>query len=326
LTAPIALSTLNLKLSTCFAQGALTPPGAPGPTMITLSQIEPRTPISTPTNITAGGSYYLMTNIVGVSGGNGIVITANNVTLDLNGFALLGVPGTLDGISFPDAVINVTVRNGTIHGWGGGGVDAGGTASFNLVLDGLNISSNNIGIFAYGGWCMARNCNFQNNVTRGIDLNGNVTGCTIIHSGNEGMDIAGIATDCTVNSNGGAGIVVISGKVFGCFIANNTNGAGISVMSANDCQIIGNDCVGNGEGIGISGSNNRIEGNNVSASVNGGIFYGGIGSDNIIIKNSVNGNGANNYLSLTGQIVGPIITNAVSGIITNSNPWANFSF
>jgi hypothetical protein len=27
-----------------------------------------------------------------------------------------------------------------------------------------------------------------------------------------------------------------------------------------------------------------------------------------------------------GQIVGPLITNTVSGIITNSNPWANFSF
>jgi len=26
------------------------------------------------------------------------------------------------------------------------------------------------------------------------------------------------------------------------------------------------------------------------------------------------------------KIVGPLITNTVSGIVTNSNPWANFSF
>ena len=34
------LSTLNLQLSTVFAQGSLTPPGPPAPVMVTLSQIE----------------------------------------------------------------------------------------------------------------------------------------------------------------------------------------------------------------------------------------------------------------------------------------------
>ena len=36
----LALSTLNVQLSTCFAQGSLTPPGAPAPTMLTLSLAE----------------------------------------------------------------------------------------------------------------------------------------------------------------------------------------------------------------------------------------------------------------------------------------------
>ena len=36
------LLTLNLQLTTAFAQGSLTPPGAPAPTMKTLAQIEPR--------------------------------------------------------------------------------------------------------------------------------------------------------------------------------------------------------------------------------------------------------------------------------------------
>jgi hypothetical protein len=43
-----------------------------------------------------------------------------------------------------------------------------------------------------------------------------------------------------------------------------------------------------------------------------------------VIKNSVSGNGANNYLTPGSQIVGPLIT--TTGTITNSNPWANFSF
>ena len=81
-----------------FAQGPLTPPGAPAPTMKTLAQIEARTPIAGPgaVTISASGSYYLTTNI-NVATGDAITITADNVTLDLNGFTISStapVPGS----------------------------------------------------------------------------------------------------------------------------------------------------------------------------------------------------------------------------------------
>src|ERR1039458_5339386 len=70
------------------AQGSLTPPGAPAPTMLTLSQIEPRTPItSVPYTISIPGSYYLTTNITATTS-NSIVINTNGVTLDLSGFTI----------------------------------------------------------------------------------------------------------------------------------------------------------------------------------------------------------------------------------------------
>src|SRR6266851_1180042 len=90
------LSTLNPQLST-FGQGNLTPPAAPAPTMKSLAQIEPRTPISSaPYSISSPGSYYLTSNL-SVTNGDAITITANQVTLDLNGFTLSSTAPSLTG-------------------------------------------------------------------------------------------------------------------------------------------------------------------------------------------------------------------------------------
>ena len=124
LVAAVMLATLP----TGFAQGSLTPPGAPAPTMKSLDQIEPRTivnAVNTPGDagdmfvISQPGSYYLTTNLIATALKNGITITANNVTLDLNGFALNSLPGTYTGtaIEIPGIRTNLTVRNGSINGW-----------------------------------------------------------------------------------------------------------------------------------------------------------------------------------------------------------------
>src|SRR6202453_25883 len=87
------LSAIGFHPSALFAQGSLTPPGPPGATMLTLSQIEPRTPISSGGFIiTAPGSYCLTTNLV-CTNTFGIETFANNITLDLNGFSLTGTSG-----------------------------------------------------------------------------------------------------------------------------------------------------------------------------------------------------------------------------------------
>src|ERR1044071_10416365 len=92
--ASLLLSALPSGLSTAFAQGNLTPPGVPSPTMKTLDQMEPRISIATNTTpgdttslfiITNSGSYYLTTNIIGATFKNGIRIATDNVVLNLNG-------------------------------------------------------------------------------------------------------------------------------------------------------------------------------------------------------------------------------------------------
>src|SRR4051812_21725528 len=90
----LLLSTLSFPLSTAFAQGSLAPAGAPAPLMKTLDQLEPRTPISSvPYTITNAGSYYLTTNLTATAGNNGIIVSADHVTIDLNGFMLSGAGG-----------------------------------------------------------------------------------------------------------------------------------------------------------------------------------------------------------------------------------------
>src|SRR5438105_3223769 len=95
----IGLSTLLLlPESALFAQGLLTPPGTPAPTMKTLDQIEARTPIDAIHTaggsgyqfiVSAAGSYYLTGNLV-TSGSNNncIHVTSADVTIDLNGFQI----------------------------------------------------------------------------------------------------------------------------------------------------------------------------------------------------------------------------------------------
>ena len=126
------------------------PPGPVMPTMKTLDEIfnetaaalgeattakdaaiaaqDPRTPIdatNTPGDadslfrIALPGSYYLTGNVTGVAGKHGIEIAANGVTLDLMGFDLVGVPGSLAGVretvdATDTAVVNSSVRNWAI--------------------------------------------------------------------------------------------------------------------------------------------------------------------------------------------------------------------
>src|SRR5450759_4084138 len=89
--------------------------------MKSLSEVEPRTPISSlPYTISQPGSYYLTGNL-GVRGAiDGITVQADDVTIDLNGFELngngFGASGITEGVSSPPRR-NWRVYNGSIVGW-----------------------------------------------------------------------------------------------------------------------------------------------------------------------------------------------------------------
>src|SRR4051812_30803007 len=121
----VGLAGAALLPNSILAQGSLTPPGVPAPTMKSLDQIEARTPISSvPFTINTRGSYYLTGNMT-VSGAAaiGITVSSDNVTIDLNGFNLsAGGAGTGSGIFVSATRLNVHVHNGTISGFGNYGI------------------------------------------------------------------------------------------------------------------------------------------------------------------------------------------------------------
>lgn len=73
-----------------------------------------------PITITQPGSYRLAGNLTVPSGMDGIVITVPNVTIDLNGFAMIGDTSSGEAaIRFtgPAPARGLAIRNGSINGW-----------------------------------------------------------------------------------------------------------------------------------------------------------------------------------------------------------------
>jgi hypothetical protein len=214
---------LLFSLST-FPQGPLTPPGAPAPTMKTLDQIEPRTPISSvPFTISAAGSYYVTTNLTSGTDENGILVAADNVTIDLNGFTLFGGGGSSgEGVSTSGARTNIVLRNGTLRNWPGSGVnfyDSG--ASQTLVENVQAIGNTFTGIGVKNG--------------------------SRVH-------------ECLAGGNGGGIIVDNDSLVEHCKASGN---AGDGIIAVNNCELKDNQSTGNGTGLHLTGVNTIVANNTV---------------------------------------------------------------
>ena len=244
----LLLSTINYQLSTAFAQGSLTPPGAPAPMMKTLDQIEARTPISQlPFTINTGGSYYLTGNL-STGASNAIVIAASGVTLDLNGFTIYSTVilaqngGT--AILLNDGITDVTVQNGHIFsgvvhtglGYFGSGFGSG------IVGGASGITIRNISVSG---------CLFQGIAvgTLGATL---VDSCLVQTVGNSGIQAAAvrnsIALDCGLDGiycsqafDSRAESTASGNGIYAWITANNCNGvssnqAGVYTQNALNCS------------------------------------------------------------------------------------------
>lgn len=190
-----------ITVASAWAQGPLVPPGPPAPTMRTLEEMEPRIPIdSVPVSITQPGSYYLTGNVELPSGtGSAIAIQSDGVTLDLMGFTISG--GAQFGIRVQpptdDAFEDITIRNGTINGFGTGLYLIGSVGGLYEDLQILNATST-------GLWLSTAS---QGNVIRRSTIaNAGAIGVNMAVSGEHRVLSDNLIEDCVIVGNGSHGI------------------------------------------------------------------------------------------------------------------------
>ena len=276
MTKRMLAAAMALAAATTFAQGPLLPPGAPGPTMRSLDQVEPRSPITNlPFTITAAGSYFITGNLTGTTSSAGILVDADNVAIDLMGFTLQGLPDALDGIRVLNARNGITVRNGSVNDWGQEGID--------LIHDGNGKGSGVEDVYVLG------------NIGAGLRANDNalVARVTARYNGGAGISAGqnAIIRECTARENGSTGIA----GSFNNVIENNTaqGNGGNGITSGAGSTVAGNVSRANtGNGI-FANSGSRVTGNTVSTNGSSGI---GVQSFSVVRDNTADANG---YASAT---------------------------
>lgn len=310
---------------------------------------------SLPFTITTSGSYNLTKNLTEPTGKSGITVSADNVTIDLNGFALIG-DGTanVNAILVASRVRNLSIRNGTISNWGANGINAYATSG--AVYENLRIIACYATGLAAGPSSYIKGCVvfYPNGIAGGIQTADGSTlvdctcnfnsddgfrlgpNCTIVNCTAEGNQGYGIitgtgakVTNCTTGQNGSSGISVdLGSSVQGCVARGNTvNG----IVCTNNCNLRGNTCDNNNAsfsstnngGIYTTGTGNTIDSNSCTANGNGGGFVI-LGSHNLVTRNSGTAGSGYNYQIAPANAYGPVIDMSAGGPISNTNPWTNW--
>lgn len=209
--------------------------------------------------ITQPGSYYLTGNVIGVAGKRGIEITTGNVTIDLGGFTMQGVPGSLDGIASTVFYLkSIVIRNGNLREWGGDGIDLGTETAITSFVEGVSCFLNGGAGVTVGNFCVVDRCLVDNCGGRGVAgaIACTVSRCVVSVSGLSGFDLGDSSTisessarnsnngfrldggcsarNCTALSNTVSGFQISSGTITDC-VANQNGGNGI--LAGPSCTI-----------------------------------------------------------------------------------------
>ena len=254
------------------------------------AQVALRQPAKFPIKISKPGSYRLAENL-DVKGGDGIDVLTGNVTIDLNGFSIIGSSDKSSGIGINAAKMAfVKVSNGSIVNMTGAGLVLGDSGA----AKGVRVNGNG----ADGVVC-ANDCEIIDNGVTNNAFYGIFAGQNAIVSRNSANDnrngfgiTVGQGSSVTENVANGNALGGIRGtnhaSPCNCRIVDNTtNGNSVGIVVADFGVITGNVANGNGSFGICGGKSSTITGNTASANTGQGIigFAGSLIQGNTVMGN-----------------------------------------
>lgn len=288
-----------------------------------------------PVTITASGSYRLTSNlIVPDESTDGIKISTSDVGIDLNNFAIIRsgcegattactpVSGTGSGVERTLTWDRgISVKNGTITGMGGYGVQLGAQAE----VTNLRVRWNRLdGISAVEGASISGNTAYGNGSGGiAVTFSSTVLENAVFQNGSSGIsvDLGSTVSGNTASANGNAGILA----TIGATIAGNSmylNG-GDGISTGDGATVSGNTSYAN-QGDGIStGVGTTVSGNTAYFNTGDGIS---VGAGAAVRHNSVRSNQAHG-LNLTASSPysdNSITFNTVGGVNSGANRGGNY--
>jgi len=332
----LILLTILIVASISVA-GNLNPSAAPGSTMKTLGELQPRIPLAQadfPKTINESGSYYLTGNIHISSSSSAITIAADDVSVDLMGFTVSGSnTGLGDGITLA-ANKNIKITNGTIKTFGRCGVSSHNDVTQDVSLINLEIRDNNEGaLFIRGDGHVIESCRITGNGEGGLGFN-----AIYVESNARIINNIIAYNGANVSTSGGYGICIkaknaclVKGNIIrgnfsssqvyrlraiwvedGCIVADNiiaeNFGSSTEVTQSTKCLYGEKSCMVYRNAIRNNGS-----------SIDSTDFYGiEFGDGSVIRENSICNNAGS--ATLSGTLYGLKATNSVmkNNVITNN--------
>jgi hypothetical protein len=242
-----------------------------------------------PFTISEAGSYRLTSNLTVTSASTpAIVVNADGVDLDLNGFTVRGpvsctggqgssvsCPGQSPaGVGISSSADQVVVRNGIVHGVGGSGLELTGEG---VRVEGVIALENGGDGFDVGNGALLTKCLAVRNGGRGFAL-GSASSLTASSASDNGSNGVAASFGVTITGNASQGNASTGiGASRGSTIANNAvhGNGGTGVSCTVGCTVHGNAISSNGN-IGLtlqstSGYKNNVIHSHATEPVSGGV-------------------------------------------------------
>lgn len=216
---------------------------------------------SLPYTISSPGFYYITKDLSCASTNHGITVEADNVTIDLMGFSLIGAcaVAAFDGI-YMDTRENVEIRNGTVRDFSGNGINEPTGGKGHRIIN-IRVKDNSAGgIILKSEGNIVERCTAVGNTNIGIYVwwRSTVTGNVCTNNGNHGIFTSSYST--------------VTGNT--CINNGHTQAIGHGIAAGTCATVTGNNCSYNfDDGINAS-TGSTVTGNTCDDNTDDGIEAG----------------------------------------------------